>query len=147
MVGYLRRPWRLAAGDAICVTILLILIDPDGKFAPSNRRALAQFIRAARAEGIDTELITSRDFGRIAEFDALFIRETTNVNHYTYRFARRAASEGLVVIDDPDLILRCTNKIYPAEPFSRHKVATPASVIVSREELDRASSSSAIRWY
>ncbi|HPE80370.1 MAG: RimK family protein [Sedimenticolaceae bacterium] len=138
MAGYLRRPWRSARGRRNMRYDLAILIDPDGKFAPSNRRALAQFIRAARAEGIDTELITSRDFGRIAEFDALFIRETTNVNHYTYRFARRAASEGLVVIDDPDSILRCTNKIYLAELLSRHKVATPASVIVSREELDRA---------
>jgi len=138
MAGYLRRPWRTGRGRRDMRYDLAILYDPEEKLAPSDRRALAQFIRAARAEGIDAELVTARDFGRIAEFDALFIRETTNVNHHTYRFAHRAAAEGLVVIDDPDSILRCTNKIYLAELLTRHKVAKPASVIVSREELDRA---------
>jgi glutathione synthase/RimK-type ligase-like ATP-grasp enzyme len=138
MAGYLRRPWRSVHGKRSMRYDLAILYDPEEKLAPSNRRALARFIRAARAEGIDAELITARDFGRIAEFDALFIRETTNVNHYTYRFARRAAAEGLVVIDDPDSILRCTNKIYLAELLSRHRIATPDSVIVARDELDRA---------
>jgi len=138
MAGYLRRPWRTGRGRRNMRYDLAILYDPEEKLSPSNRRALAQFIRAARTEGIDAELVTARDFGRIAEFDALFIRETTNVNHHTYRFARRAAAEGLVVIDDPDSILRCTNKIYLAELLGRHKVATPPSVIVSREELDRA---------
>ncbi|MCG6966860.1 MAG: RimK family protein [Chromatiaceae bacterium] len=138
MAGYLRRPWRNVRGRRNMRYDLAILYDPVEKLAPSDRRALAQFIRAARTEGIDAELVTARDFGRIAEFDALFIRETTNVNHYTYRFARRAASEGLVVIDDPDSILRCTNKIYLAELLNRHKIATPASVILSRDELDRA---------
>jgi glutathione synthase/RimK-type ligase-like ATP-grasp enzyme len=138
MAGYLRRPWRTVRGRRNMRYDLAILYDPEERLSPSNRRALARFIRAARTEGIDAELITARDFGRIAEFDALFIRETTNVNHHTYRFARRAAAEGLVVIDDPDSILRCTNKIYLAELLARHRVAIPPSVIVSREELDRA---------
>jgi glutathione synthase/RimK-type ligase-like ATP-grasp enzyme len=138
MAGYLRRPWRSARGRRSLRYDLAILHDPEEALAPSNRRALAQFIRAARAEGIDAELITARDFGRIAEFDALFIRETTNVNHHSYRFARRAAGEGLVVIDDPDSILRCTNKIYLAELLNRQGIRSPASVILSRDELERA---------
>ena len=138
MAGYLRRPWRPVRDRRSMRYDLAILYDPDETLAPSNRRALAQFIRAARAEGMDAELITARDFGRIAEFDALLIRETTNVNHHTYRFAHRAASEGLVVIDDPDSILRCTNKIYLSELLTRQRIATPASVILSRDELDRA---------
>ena len=50
-----------------------------------------------------------------AEYDALFIRETTAINDHTYRFAKRAESEGMVVIDDPQSILRCTNKIFLAD--------------------------------
>ncbi|MCB1803330.1 MAG: RimK-like ATPgrasp N-terminal domain-containing protein, partial [Gammaproteobacteria bacterium] len=99
MAGYLRRPWRAARDRRQMRFDLAILYDPNEALAPSDRRALARFIRAARSVGIDAELITARDFGRLAEFDALFIRETTNVNHHTYRFARRAAAEGLVVID------------------------------------------------
>jgi glutathione synthase/RimK-type ligase-like ATP-grasp enzyme len=138
MAGYLRRPWRAGRNRRQMRYDLAILYDPEETLAPSNRRALANFILAARRAGLDAELITARDFGRIAEFDALFIRETTRVDHHTYRFARRAAVEGLVVIDDPESILRCTNKIYLAELLTRHRIATPESVILGRDELDRA---------
>jgi glutathione synthase/RimK-type ligase-like ATP-grasp enzyme len=138
MAAYLRRPWRAARDRRHLRYDLAILHNPKEDMAPSNRRALAKFLRAARRVGIDAELITRHDFGRIAEFDALFIRETTNVNHHTYRFARRAAAEGLVVIDDPDSILRCTNKIYLAELLERHRIAAPRSVILTQDELDRA---------
>ena len=61
--------------------------------------------------GFNCEFITKNDINRIAEFDGLFIRETTAVNHHTFRFAQRAISEGLVVMDDPDSILKCTYKV------------------------------------
>ena len=48
-------------------------------------------MKAAESLAIRPELIDRDDYGRLAEFDALFIRETTYVNHHTYRFARRAA--------------------------------------------------------
>ncbi len=75
-------------------------------------------------------LITKDEYGRIAEFDALFIRETTAVNHHTYRFSRRALAEGLVVIDDPESIIRCTNKVYLAELFARNRIPHPRTVVV-----------------
>jgi len=90
-------------------------------------------VRAARAEGLAPTLIDKEDFGRLAEFDALFIRETTSVNHHTFRFASRAEAEGLVVIDDPISILRCTNKVYQAELFLRHGIPSPRSMIVHRD--------------
>jgi glutathione synthase/RimK-type ligase-like ATP-grasp enzyme len=77
------------------------------------------------------------DVGRVAEFDALFIRETTAVNHYTYRFARRAAAEGLVVIDDPESIAKCSNKVYLAELLARHSIPVPRTLIVHRDNRDR----------
>ena len=39
-------------------------------------------------------------------------------------------TEGMVVIDDPDSILKCTNKVYLAELLSNNKVGTPRTVIV-----------------
>jgi glutathione synthase/RimK-type ligase-like ATP-grasp enzyme len=65
------------------------------------------------------EFLERADYGRLLEFDALFIRETTAVNHHTYRFARRAAQDDLVVIDDPQSILRCTNKVWLAQRMTR----------------------------
>src|SRR5690606_7967059 len=76
-------------------------------------------------------------YGRLAEFDALFIRETTYVNHHTYRFSRRAAGEGLVVIDDPESIVRCSNKVYLAELLNRHELPTPKTVVVHKDNADQ----------
>src|SRR5690606_321598 len=99
------------------------LADPDDKTPPSNERALRQFEKAAEALDMSVERITREDYGRLVEFDGLFIRSTTAVNEYTYRFARRAQAEGMVVIDDPESILRCTNKVYLAELLDRHKIS------------------------
>jgi len=115
---------------------LAILHNPGDPEPPSNEKALKKFAKAAASLGIATELVTRDDYGRLAEFDALFIRDTTYVNQYTYRFSRRAASEGLVVIDDPQSIVRCTNKVYLAELLSRNKVPMPRTVVVPRENVN-----------
>jgi glutathione synthase/RimK-type ligase-like ATP-grasp enzyme len=111
---------------------LAILVNPEENDPPSDPSAIRKFCRAAEQIGLDPQLITREDYRRIAEFDALFIRETTAVNHHTYRFSRRAAAEGLAVIDDPESIIRCTNKVYLAEMFDQYKLPTPRTMIVHR---------------
>jgi glutathione synthase/RimK-type ligase-like ATP-grasp enzyme len=115
---------------------LAILIDPQEKTPPSDEAAIRKFIRAADRLDVSTELITRDDFDRIGVFDMLLIRTTTFVNHYTYRFARRAAAEGLAVIDDPVSIARCTNKVYLAERLSANKVPIPHTEIVHDENIE-----------
>jgi glutathione synthase/RimK-type ligase-like ATP-grasp enzyme len=117
---------------------LAILAKSRGVDAPSNERAIARFVRAAKEHDMSVEILGKEDLGRIAEFDALFIRETTFVNNHTYRFARRAEAEGLVVIDDPESIVRCTNKVFQSELFQRRGVPTPATVILQRENAMEA---------
>ncbi len=136
--GYLKKPWRRPRGAKSHRYDLAILHNPDEQLAPSDPSALNRFVRAGRALGIDVELIQARDFGRLAEFDALFIRETTRIDHYTYRFARKAEAEGMVVIDDPNSILRCTNKVYLAERLAAQKVPTPRTVILNRDTILKA---------
>ncbi|MGR9108778.1 MAG: RimK family protein [Gammaproteobacteria bacterium] len=116
---------------------LAVLHDPKEAHPPSNSKALQRFARAAEAVGLDFELITRNDLHRLAEFDSLFIRETTAVNHHTFRFAQRAAAEGLVVIDDPNSILKCTNKVYLAELLARHNVPIPKTMIIHRSNVGR----------
>lgn len=116
---------------------LAILVNAADRSPPSDPPAIRKFGKAAEANGFEVEVIGPDDFGRLAEFDALFIRETTNVNHHTYRFASRARAEGLVVIDDPDSIVRCANKVYLAELMSRLNIPTPKTVIAHRNNLDR----------
>ena len=112
---------------------LAILCNPEEKEPPSDSKAIDRFEKAAQSLGLATELINKEDYGRLGEFDALFIRETTNVLHHTYRFAQKALAEGLVVVDDPESILKCTNKVFLAELLKRNKLLIPKTVIVHRE--------------
>ncbi|GAA4427515.1 RimK family protein [Pontibacter saemangeumensis] len=116
---------------------LAILVDPHEKAPPSNEKAIQNFVDAAECQGFYTELITKDDYRRLAEFDALFIRETTAVNHHTYRFSRKAHADGLVVIDDPVSILRCTNKVYLAELLLKAKVPVPKTMIIHKDNRER----------
>ena len=47
------------------------------------------------------------------------------------------ATEGLVVIDDPDSIVRCANKVYLAELMTRLGIPTPKTVIAHRNNVER----------
>ncbi|HWD35573.1 MAG TPA: RimK family alpha-L-glutamate ligase, partial [Casimicrobiaceae bacterium] len=104
---------------------------------PSNPEAIEKLCDAARQLHMRPTVIGRDDIEKLRRFDALFIRATTNVNHYTYQFARRAAQEGLVVVDDPDSILKCTNKVYLNELLSRHRVPVPKTVMVHRDNVDQ----------
>lgn len=115
---------------------LAILYDRQDVEPPSDERAIAKFMRAAQEHDMAPRLIEKDDYATLGEYDALFIRETTNVNHHTYRFARRAVAEGLVVVDDPESIVRCTNKVYLAELLQRYEIAAPKTLILHRENLD-----------
>jgi glutathione synthase/RimK-type ligase-like ATP-grasp enzyme len=131
---YFRRP--RASGVKRARYDLAILVNPEETDAPSDEKAIQRFLRAAKKVGMDAWVIGKEDFGRIAEFDALFLRETTSVNHHTYRFARRAEAEGLVVIDDPESIVRCTNKVYQAELFEQNDIDCPKTLVVYRETAE-----------
>ena len=116
---------------------LAILHDRDSPHPASNDAALGKFERAAHALGVRTEIIGHADLARLGRFDGLFIRDNTFINHYTYRFSRRAAADGLVVIDDPDSILRCNNKVYLAELLPRHGLPIPRTLLVHRDNVDQ----------
>ena len=89
-----------------------MLADPNDPMPPSNKRALKRFVEAGAELGIEVDTISKNDYTKLAEYDGLFIRETTALDNHTYRFANKAEKEDMVVIDDPSSILKCTNKIY-----------------------------------
>ncbi len=115
---------------------LAILHDPDEELAPSDMKALTRFREAGEEVGFGVELIQREDYGRLGEFDALFIRETTAVNHHTFRFSQKAESEGLIVIDDPESILRCTNKVFQTEAMELASIPIPKTWIADRSDPD-----------
>lgn len=115
---------------------LAMLVNPDEQLPPSDKDALARFEKAGKKLGINVEQISRRDYMRLPEYDGLFIRETTAIDHHTYRFARKAEAEGMVVIDDPVSILRCTNKVYLADLLKNNKIPTPKTLILSKDQKD-----------
>lgn len=119
---------------------LAILVNPEDKNPPSDEKAIQRFMKAGDQAGFNVELITKNDFGELIQYDALFIRETTFVNHHTFRFAKKAQSLGLAVIDDPDSILKCTNKVYLSELLTSNKILTPRSFVISKENQSALSS-------
>lgn len=111
---------------------LAILVDPTEPDAPSNKKALDLFVACGEELGLNVDFIDKNEGKSIGEYDALFIRATTYVNHFTYRISRRAAQENLVVIDDPQSIIKCTNKVYLAELLTSHQIQTPPTTYISK---------------
>ncbi|MGP8305999.1 RimK family protein [Vibrio sp. YIC-376] len=109
---------------------IAVLIDPEEKMPPSDPKAIRRFQRAANRIGINMEVIGPNDIGKLGEFDGLFIRATTNISNFTYKFAKAAENLGLVVMDDPESIMKCTNKVFLTELLTLNKVPIPNSMIL-----------------
>ena len=118
---------------------MAILVNPDESDPPSNRPAIARFVKAAAKFGIRAEPVTARNLESLSYYDALFIRETTAIDHHTYRLASRAQAAGLIVMDDPNSILRCCNKVYLHDAFTYKRIPSPRTKVVS--QMDEAACS------
>lgn len=119
---------------------MAILHNPQEANSPSDGEAIKRFVKAASKVGIEAEVVRSGQLKHLSKYDALFIRETTSIDHLTYRLSRKGEIEGLVVIDDPTSIMRCCNKIFLHDAFSYNKVSAPRTLVVASgkdAELDR----------
>ncbi|MGY0582596.1 MAG: RimK family protein [Paraglaciecola chathamensis] len=128
---FTQKYWRSRSQKKRFRWDMAILVNPEEKTAPSDSKAIQNFVKAAEQVGISAEVITAKQGPMISQFDALFIRETTAINHHTYQLARKGEQEGLEVIDDATSILRCCNKVFLHDAFSYNKVPSPKSRFVS----------------
>lgn len=139
MARYTKRQWRDAKSRTPARYTFATLVDPNETLPPSSIDSLKHWARIAGRMGVAVEPIGRKDLSRLANFDALFIRETTSISNHTYRFARRAQQEGMPVIDDPVSMIRCTNKVYLDELMGANGVPVPQTVmIIGMEDLARA---------
>jgi glutathione synthase/RimK-type ligase-like ATP-grasp enzyme len=127
-----KKIWRAPRSPRHCRYSVAILHDPQEKFPPSNRKAIHKFLDIAKKMDIHAELITEEDSAKLMEFDALFIRSTTSLNHITFHLSQKAEQSDMVVIDDPTSIIRCTNKVYLSELLQRERIPSPASQLLFR---------------
>ena len=115
---------------------LAILWDSKEPHKPSNEEALQKMLEIAPVVGLDAELIQLDALERVPEFDALFNRASPEVNGTSYEFVRRAESLGMPVVDDPESIIKCTNKVFMHELMGRHRIPQPRTLIVHRGTVD-----------
>ena len=130
------KPQRARTSRATDKPRLAILWDPKEPHQPSNEKALEKLVRTAPVVGLEAQLITLDALERLPEFDALFNRASPEITGVSYEFMRRAESMGMPVIDDPESVLKCTNKVYMHELMNRHRFAQPKTLIVHRANLD-----------
>lgn len=115
---------------------LAILVNPQDPAPPSNLKGLKKFVEIAEKLNIYAEIIEPKDLSRLSSFDALFIRQSTEVNNEAYAFARKAQQEGIALVDYPDAILKCCNKVFMAEALQNAHINTPKTSIVHKDNLD-----------
>ncbi len=116
---------------------LAILVQPEDPAPPSNAKALKKFVEIAEKMNFYVEIISPRDLSRLSAFDALFIRQSIEVNNEAYAFARKAQQEGIALVDYPDAILKCCNKVFMAEALENANIPTPKTLIVHKENIDK----------
>lgn len=131
LTDFTQTVWRMGSGAKRHRWDMAILVNPEEKVPPSNKDALTRFVKAASKQGINAEIVSYSEISNINQYDALFIRETTAIDHHTYRLACEAEKNGIVVLDDPTSILRCCNKVFLHDAFSYQKVPSLNTVFVS----------------
>lgn len=112
---------------------IAVLMDEDEPFAPSDENTLERLRKVGERRGVLYEEIGKDDLPVLPEYDALFIRTVTGMDHYSFMFAQRAKSLGIPVIDDPQSTVRCSNKVYLHELFRKAGLPTPRTVTISRK--------------
>ncbi|WP_101757117.1 RimK family protein [Oceanicoccus sp. KOV_DT_Chl] len=128
---YSQLQWQKSSASKQYRWDMALLVNPEEAVPPSDKLAIARFIKAGEKLGIRVQTVTAADLLHINQFDALFIRETTAIDHHTYRLASEAEANGLVVLDDPDSILRCCNKVFLHDAFNYQKVPSLTTLFIN----------------
>lgn len=110
---------------------IAVLFDADDQFAPSTPETIEHLERIAAENNVFVHCLGMDDLERLAEFDALFIRALTGVREPSFQFALRAEMLDMPVIDDPQSIIRCSNKVFLDELLRREGIPTPQTLIVT----------------
>ncbi len=127
------RRWTAPKTKTAAKWSLAVLIDPKEEEPPSSASSIKRLAAVADKMGVEVEPIYPNELASLAEFDALFIRATTAIDNFTYRFARRAEQEGMPVIDDTESMIRCTNKVYLKELLDNARIPAPRTEILDEK--------------
>jgi glutathione synthase/RimK-type ligase-like ATP-grasp enzyme len=102
---------------------------------PREEGALQNFKSAAERSGHKFSFLFRENIEDIPNYDAVFIRATTDPLFTSYIVSKTAWELGLKVIDDPESIKICGNKIHQYALFEKYNVPRIPTVFLSKDEL------------
>jgi glutathione synthase/RimK-type ligase-like ATP-grasp enzyme/gamma-glutamyl:cysteine ligase YbdK (ATP-grasp superfamily) len=111
---------------------IAVLVTPGDPFAPSSPETIDRLERVAGRMNVHVHRIGLGDLRKLPEYDALFIRALTGVSEPAFQFALRAEALDMPVVDDPQSIIRCGNKVFLEELLRREEIPTPRTRILTR---------------
>jgi len=111
-----------------------IFVDRRTLSRAEQLHALIRCRDVAESRGHSTDFIFPVDMHRIHNMDGLFIRADGSHERDLCR-ARIADLHGIPVIDDPDSIRICSDKINMYSHLVRGKVRIPRTEVLSRKEI------------
>jgi glutathione synthase/RimK-type ligase-like ATP-grasp enzyme len=97
--------------------------------------ALQNFKRVAERSGQEFNFLFREDIDDIPKYDAVFIRATTDPLFTSYIVSKTAWELGLKVIDDPESIKICANKIHQYALFEKYDVPRIPTIFLSKDDL------------
>jgi glutathione synthase/RimK-type ligase-like ATP-grasp enzyme len=102
---------------------------------PREEGALQNFKNAAEQMGNQFSFLFREDIAEIPKYNAIFIRATTDPLFTSYIVSKTAWELGLKVIDDPESIQICANKIHQYELFEKYDVPRIPTMFLNKDEL------------
>jgi glutathione synthase/RimK-type ligase-like ATP-grasp enzyme len=97
--------------------------------------ALRNFKHAAEAAGNEFNFLFRENISEIPNYNAVFIRATTDPLFTAYIVSKTAWELGLKVIDDPESIQICGNKVHQYELFEKYNVPRIPTISLNKDEL------------
>jgi len=102
---------------------------------PREEAALHNFKLTAEKSGQEFDFLFRDDIEKIPKYNAVFIRATTDPLYTAYIVSKTAWELGLKVIDDPESIKICANKIHQYALFEKFNVPYIPTVFLNKDEL------------
>ena len=102
---------------------------------PREDNALKNFRYAAETMGHDFNFMFRENIPDIAKYDSMFIRATTDPLYTAYVVSRTASELGLRVVDDPESIQICGNKIHQYALFKKHGIPHIPTTFIYKEDF------------
>ncbi len=102
---------------------------------PREEAALQNFKTAAEKQGQNFQFLFREDISDVPKYDAVFIRATTDPLNTASVVSKTAWELGLKVIDDPESITICGNKIHQYALFEKYNVPRIPTIFLNKDEL------------